>query len=81
MPMEETCNHEVIVMQRNETVLKAVKLMRQQRVCGVQVVEDRDGEWIPLGVITDHDLVVEIMAPELDYLVITVGDVIDLYAV
>lgn len=81
MPIEETCNHEVIVMQRDETVLKAAKLMRQHRVCGVQVVEDRDGEWIPLGVITDHDLVVEIMAPELDYLVITVGDVIDLHAV
>ncbi len=54
--------------------------MRQHRVCDVQVVEERDGQRVPLGIITDHDLVVEIMAPELDYMVITVGDIIDLHA-
>jgi len=75
----EICERTIIVVQRNDTVLEAAKLMRQHRVCDVQVVEDRDGERIPLGIITDHDLVVEIMAPELDYMVITVGDVIDLH--
>ncbi len=81
MPGGEICNCAVIVVQRDHTVLEAAKLMRQHRVCDVQVVEDRDGERVPIGIITDHDLVVEIMAPELDYMVITVGDVIDLHAV
>ena len=81
MPGGEICNRAVIIVQRDNTVLEAAKLMRQHRVCDVQVVEDRDGERVPIGIITDHDLVVEIMAPELDYMVITVGDVIDLHAV
>lgn len=80
MPSGEICDRAVIVVQHVDTVLEAAKLMRQHRVRDVQVVEDRDGERVPIGIITDHDLVVEIMAPELDYLVITVGDDIDLHA-
>jgi CBS domain-containing protein len=30
---------------------------------------------VPVGIVTDRDLVVEIMAPELDQRVITVGDI------
>jgi CBS domain-containing protein len=80
MPIGEICNREVIVLQRDDTVLEAAKLMRQHHVSDVQVIENRDGERVPVGIITDHDLVVEIMAPELDYMVITVGDIIDLHA-
>ncbi len=81
MPAGEIYNREVIVVQRDNTVLEAAKLMRQYRVGDVQVVDDLNGERVPIGIITDHDLVVEIMAAELDYMVITVGDVIDLHAV
>ena len=77
----EVCNRAVIVVQRNDTVLEAAKLMRQHHVGDVLVVEDRNGVRVPVGIVTDRDLVVEIMAPELDYMVITVGDVIDLHAV
>lgn len=69
-----------VVMQRDDTALEAAKLMRLHCVADVLVVEERDGAQIPLGVVTERDLVVEIMAPELDYMVITVGDIIDLHA-
>jgi predicted transcriptional regulator len=82
MPIiEDICNREAVVLQRDDTVLEAAKLMRQQHVRDVQIIENRDGETVAVGIITDHDLVVEIMAPELDYMVITVGDIIDLHAV
>ena len=81
MAINEAGHREVIFVQRDDTVLEAAKLMRQHRVGDLQVVEDRDGVSIPVGVVTDRDLVVEIMAPELDYMVITVGDIIDLHAV
>jgi len=81
MPAGEIYNREVIVVQRDNIVLEAAKLMRQYRVGDVQVVDDRNGERVPIGIITDHDLVVEITAAELDYMGITVGDVIDLHAV
>lgn len=75
MPISEICNREVIVMQRDSTTLEAAKLMRQHHVGDVVVVEDRGGVRVPVGVVTDRDLVVEIMAPELDQTVITVGDI------
>ena len=39
------------------------------------MVEKRDGRQIPAGVVTDRDLVVEVVATELDAAVITVGDI------
>lgn len=80
MPVSEICKREAITMRRDNTVLEAAKLMRRHRVGNVQVIEERDGMSVPLGVVTERDLVVEIMAPELDYMVITVGDIIDLHA-
>lgn len=77
----ETYNRETVIMQRADTVLEAAKLMRQHRVGDVLVVEECNGERVPVGIVTEHDLVVEIMAPELDYMVITVGDIIDLHAI
>lgn len=75
MPVSEICNRDVIIVQRNDTILEAAKLMRQHHVGDVVVVEDRNGIRVPVGIITDRDIVVEIMAPELNHLVITVGDI------
>jgi len=75
MPIGEICNREVIIVQRDESVLQAAKLMRQHHVGDVVVVEERGGRRVPVGIVTDRDLVVEIIAPELDSTVITVGDI------
>ena len=75
MPIGEICNREVVIVQRETTTSEAAKLMRQHHVGDVVVVEDRGGAKIPIGIVTDRDLVVEIMAPEIDQFVITVGDI------
>ena len=75
MPVSEICNREVVVVQRDDTALEAAKLMRQHHVGDVLVVEDRNGIRIPVGIVTDRDLIIEIVAPELDGSVITVGDI------
>lgn len=75
MPIGEICNREVVIAQSNISTLEAAKLMRQHHVGDVLVVEDRNGVRVPVGIVTDRDLVVEIMAPELDQVVITVGDI------
>ncbi len=75
MSVGEICNREVIVIQRNATVVEAAKLMRQYHVGAVIVVEKRDGRQVPVGVVTDRDLVIEVVATELDENVITVGDI------
>lgn len=75
MPISELCNREVIIIQKEETVLEAARLMRQHHVGNVIIVEERNGIKKPIGIVTDRDLVVEIMATELDPAVITVGDI------
>ena len=75
MPVGEICNRDVIILQRDDTILEAAKLMRQHHVGDVVVVEERGGVRVPVGIVTDRDLVVEIMATGLDQTVITVGDI------
>jgi CBS domain-containing protein len=75
MPVSEICNREVIIVQRDATVQEAARLMRQHHVGDVVVVEERKGVRVPVGIVTDRDLVVEIMAPDLLQSVITVGDI------
>ena len=76
MPIGEICKREVVVAQRDDTVLQAAKLMRQHHVGDVMVVDDgREGKRVPVGIVTDRDLVMEVIAPELDTNAITVGDI------
>jgi CBS domain-containing protein len=75
MPISEVCNREVVIAQPGDTVLEAALLMRQHHVGDVVIVEDRGGKRVPVGIVTDRDLVVEIMAPQLDPATITVGDI------
>ncbi len=75
MSAGEICNREVIVIQRDATIVEAAKLMRQFHVGALIVVEKRDGRQIPAGVVTDRDMIVEVVATELDAAVITVGDI------
>jgi CBS domain-containing protein len=76
MTIGEICNREVIVIQRDETIQEAAKLMRQFHVGAIIVIDKPNGGTMPVGVITDRDLVVEVMATELDETVITVGDIL-----
>ncbi len=75
MAMSELCNPDVITLERNSTIAQAAKLMRQHHVGAVIVVEMKDGRRSPVGVVTDRDIVVELVATELDPDVITVGDI------
>ncbi|SDY69559.1 CBS domain-containing protein [Nitrosomonas sp. Nm33] len=76
MPIGEICKREVVIAQREDTVLQAAKLMRQHHVGDVMVVDDGGkGKRVPVGIVTDRDLVVEVVAPELNPNVITVGDI------
>ncbi|MDP1637210.1 MAG: CBS domain-containing protein [Candidatus Nitrotoga sp.] len=75
MPIGEICNREVVVAWRNDTALEASRLMRQHHVGNVLVVDDHNGVQIPVGIVTDRDLIMEIMAPELDGATITLGDI------
>ena len=71
----EICNREVIVATRETTVADAAKLMRDHHVGSLVVAEPDDGAQHPVGILTDRDLVVEILAMDLDPHRLTVGEV------
>jgi signal-transduction protein with cAMP-binding, CBS, and nucleotidyltransferase domain len=76
MPISQICNREVIVARHDKNVLEAAKLMRQYHVGTVVVVEEQDGRQVPRGIVTDRDLVVEILAAEVDPKRIQIGDIV-----
>ena len=72
----EICMRDPGVATREMTVAAAAKLMREKHVGSVVVVDRMDeGLCIPVGIVTDRDLVVEVMAPGFDAETITVGDI------
>ncbi|MGB7816309.1 MAG: CBS domain-containing protein [Methylotenera sp.] len=75
MTIGAICNREVITVQRDATVLHAAMLMRQYHVGDVVVIENRKDVTVPIGIVTDRDVVIEVVATELDTAVITVGDI------
>ncbi len=75
MPISELCNREVVIVRPEESALDAARLMRRNHVGDVLVVEDRGSRRIPVGIVTDRDLVVEIMAMKLDPASLAVKDI------
>lgn len=72
----EICSREVVFGTRDMTVAEAAKLMRQHHVgCLVIVDQLNGGKRLPVGIVTDRDIVVEVTAMGLDPAAITVGDI------
>ncbi len=76
MSIGEFCNREVVIVAREATAGEAARLMRSHHVGSLVVVDEMiGGKRVPIGIVTDRDLVVEIMATGLDPNTITVGDI------
>ncbi len=75
MGIGDICNREVVYVNRDVTVNAACKLMRHYHVGSLVVVDDVDAQRVPVGILTDRDVVVEIDAMDLDAKVITAGDI------
>jgi CBS domain-containing protein len=75
MSVGELCNREVIVIEPEGEVRAAARLMREHHVGDLVVVKREGSTSIPVGILTDRDLVVEILAQDVDAADVTVGDV------
>ncbi len=75
MPVGELCTREVVVASRSDSVREAAQLMRQHHVGDVVIVEDADGLKKPIGLVTDRDLVVEVLAEGIDPESIALGEI------
>jgi CBS domain-containing protein len=64
--LNEICVLDVASCGREASILEAARLMRQQHTGTLVVVDDPQGERVPVGIVTDRDIVVEALANELD---------------
>ena len=70
------CRRDVAFTARETTIAAAARMMRQAHVGSLVVVEQMNGgRRVPVGIVTDRDIVVEVTATGLDPGVITVGDI------
>ena len=75
MSAGEYCTRDVVVVEKTESVQTAVDLMRSHHVGDVVVVEKRDDRSNPVGILTDRDIVLEILAEHVDLASVCIGDV------
>lgn len=75
MNVGELCNREVILAYRDTRLVEAARLMREHHVGSLVVVVDRLSERVPVGILTDRDIVVAVVAKELDPRTLTAGEV------
>ncbi|WP_303722515.1 CBS domain-containing protein [Malonomonas rubra] len=74
MNVGQVCNREVIIVNQDASILKACQLMRQHHVGSLLIVDEQEGRRYPVGIITDRDIVVELLAEELPLDRISIGD-------
>jgi CBS domain-containing protein len=71
----ELCNREVVTTGRDTGIIEAAKLMRDHHVGSLVVVEEKDGRPEPVGILTDRDIVMEVIAEDVGVADVAVGDV------
>lgn len=74
MAIGDICKRAVIVVEAEHSVRVAAALMRDQHV-GTLVVVRNNGTCRPIGIVTDRDIVIGVVAVGLDPEVLTVGDI------
>ncbi|HEY7671651.1 MAG TPA: CBS domain-containing protein [Gammaproteobacteria bacterium] len=62
MTVGNLCNHNVATVGSDATVAEAARRMREAHVGDLVVTEQRNGLTVPIGMITDRDLVIEVLA-------------------
>jgi CBS domain-containing protein len=75
MNVGELCNREVVFATREMGLVEAARLMRQEHVGSLVVVAEQFSQRVPVGMITDRDIVVAVVAKEVDPKTLTVGEV------
>ena len=75
MLVGEICNREVAIYRPDTSIQDAAKIMRDEHVGDVIVVEEKIGKNIPVGILTDRDIVIETLAEDISTSQVAVKDI------
>ena len=74
MRVDELCTWNVITIEADASIVEAARQMREHHV-GDVIVLPESGDRRPIGVLTDRDITVELVAQDLPLSGVSVGDV------
>src|SRR5688572_9194655 len=76
MNVGQICQRNVVTVRASDDLSTAARMMREKHIGYLIVVEPTSqGERTPVGVLTDRDIVVAVVAQDADPRALTVGDV------
>jgi CBS domain-containing protein len=76
MTAGKICVRDVVTAAPHTTVLDAALLMRRQHVGDLVVIDEKSGKKFPIGIVTDRDIVIGVVAMGLETKVFTLGDMV-----
>ncbi|MBN2331809.1 MAG: CBS domain-containing protein [Deltaproteobacteria bacterium] len=74
MSVGKFCNRDVVIVEPTATIVEAARLMRHHHVGGLVVVDQQGSKVEPIGIVTDRDMVVSLIAEQIDISLLTVSD-------
>lgn len=75
MKVGDVCNREVVCISGQATLLEASHLMREEHVGCLVVVEGEEDQAMPVGIVTDRDILLEVISEGVSLEKITVEDI------
>lgn len=75
MRVGEICARRVVTVERKTSVREAITLLRDEHVGDVVVTEPHPAGEKPIGILTDRDIVLALLARDVDLDAVTCGDV------
>lgn len=75
MRVGDICARRVVTVERKTSIREAIALLRDEHVGDVVVTEPHPAGEVPVGILTDRDIVLELLAKDVDLDSVTCGDV------
>jgi CBS domain-containing protein len=75
MKVGELCMRDVVVTGGETGIIELAALMREYHVGDIVITKDESNKKVPVGIVTDRDIVLEIVAKEVQYGSCTASDI------
>ncbi len=75
MTIGTVCNREVVFIHAQASIPVAARLMREYHVGDLVVIKEKTGKRVPVGIVTDRDIVLEVIAEGVSMDDVNVGDI------
>ena len=77
MSILNACECDVVTVTRDVSIQEAAKVMKDNNIGNIIVVEEENDKIFPVGILTDRDIVIKIAAEGADLNSITAGDAME----